>query len=165
MAMEVHVNGPALVRIAPAATGVLADLGYTRNGAQLSFEQKIVEIPGDENGGDDGFPIEYQLMGEMCRVRLEFTRWDESVANLLFKRGINAATLGTPSAVGTLVFSNVYDLRLLISATLSADIYNFPRAVALQPIDINKGTKFSSLICDFWCFKSAAGVLWNTTAV
>ena len=74
MAVAVQVAGLATIKIAAAVGSPLYTLGYTQNGAFITTEGYTVNVPGDENGGDDGPPIEIQSLGETARVRLEFTK-------------------------------------------------------------------------------------------
>ena len=68
MANLVHVAGLALIKISFGGSGYL-ELGYTRNGADITHEGFFLDVPGDENGGDEGPPIEIQFLGEIARVR------------------------------------------------------------------------------------------------
>jgi hypothetical protein len=62
-------HGKATIRVNTGSAGVLETVGYTRNGADLTTEGFWIDVPGDENGGDSGPPIEIQYVGEMARVR------------------------------------------------------------------------------------------------
>jgi len=150
--------------------------GYTQNGANMTFEGHTINVPGDENGGDEGPPVEIQMLGETARVRLEMTKWDGTVANTIASR----APGGTPGAAktpGRLIFANADYMRLTIKpvdpitgVVNTADVKNFPCAVvARTPIEMNAGTKYSRFICEFECFKApvagngaTVGVLYNT---
>ena len=168
MAITVNVAGLATIKI--AAGGALQDFGYTMDGARITTEGFTVNVPGDENGGDEGPPVEIQYLGEIVRVRLEMTKWDVSVGNVLSAR-FKGGTAGVPVAAGSLVFSAGGYFRLVISAANAP--WNFPCATLIkQPIEINAGTKYSKLLVEFECYKNPsagngadAGVLYNTTIV
>ena len=63
MPPQIQVAGLAPIKV----DGEL--LGYTRNGADTTKEAYWLDVPGDENGGDDGPPIDVQYLGEIARVR------------------------------------------------------------------------------------------------
>ena len=171
MAPTVQVFGPATIKIAILAggSGALQELGFTQNGVFLTSQTFTENVPGDENGGDSGPPIEIQYMGEIYRVRLELTKWDATVAEHL-KARFRGATSGTPPTAGGLVFAGNGYFRLCChynaggtSPVPSAD--NFPCATMIgEPIELNKGTKWSRLVLDFICYKHpTSGILRDTS--
>jgi hypothetical protein len=167
MAMTVQVAGLSLVRVATTVGGALADFGYTQDGVRITTEGHAINIPGDENGGDEGPPIEIQMLAETARVRLEMTKWDATVAGLLKAR--TTGTAGAAKTPGRLVFTNGDYIRLVIAN--ANDPWNFPCATLVRtPIELNAGTKFSRFVCEFECYKNPAasngaaiGVLYNQT--
>jgi len=159
MAAQVQVFGPCQVYLDNVF------FGYTRNGADFTDEGYFLDVPGDERGGDEGPPIDVQYLGFIARVRLEFTKWDAAVADLAAAR-VKASGLGlydNRGASGRLMFSSGYhfNLKLVPLATTvntgaGASIV-YPLAFPRQPIEINKGTKFSSLIMEFECHPDTSG--------
>lgn len=162
MAVAIQVTGPALIKVGTGAASALENLGYTRNGAEIVAEGYWINVPGDENGGDDGPPIDVQFVGETARIRLELTKWDVTVAAEVESR-FKDGTGGTPGTAGTLMFSGSKAMRLVIVPTTGGR--NFPRAFPRFAIELNKGTRFSTFVVEFEAHKDAAGVLWNTTVV
>lgn len=167
MSLTVNVTGLATIQIATAAAPTsLLTLGYTQNGAQVTLEGYDLKVPGDENGGDDGPPIEIQYLGQTARVRLELTKFDVSVSDTVLKR-LPSGTLGTPhntdTPVGTLLFTNNQYFRLVINSTTRP--FNFPCAVISKtPQELNLGTKFQRHIIEVECYKHpTTGVLWDRT--
>lgn len=154
-----QVAGPAAIRIGDegVALAALDLLGYTRNGAEMTSEGYFLNIPGDQNGGDDGPPIDVQYLGETARIRIELTKWDATIAAGIEAR-IQGGTGGTPGTPGSLMSANSH--RLLIFTTAQAR--NFPRAFPRGAIELNKGTRFSILVFEFEAHEDASGVLWNT---
>ena len=139
-------------------------LGFTRNGAEIRHEAHFADIPGDENGGDEGPPIEIVHLGEMVRVRLELTKYDATQALNVMAR-VKGGVAGQPPAAGTLMFANnkhrrvTLDTRIGGNSTVPA---NFPRCIVREPIELNKGTKFSTLVIEFTAYKDPyTGVLWD----
>jgi len=160
MAETVNVAGACQVRIAApdVAAGALQTLGFTRNFAETRKEAFFLDVPGDQNGGDDGPPIEVIYLGEIAIVRLELTKYDLTVCNVVRSR-VSGATAGQPFTAGTLMFSGVRTMRLLLNA--ASDPRNFPRVIPRNAQEIGRGTKFSTYICEFECHKDGSGVLYN----
>ncbi len=161
MASSVNKDGLCNVKIAAPFDGSLEHLGYSRNGVEPDQEPYFDEVPGDQNGGDQGPPIEIQYLGEIVRVRLEMTRFDDAVADKIRKRCPGAATVGTPHTTGTLLFAEEEYFRLLLHSPTNP--MNFPRAIPKGAITANKGTKWQTFTCEFECHKDENGVLWNET--
>jgi len=136
----------------------LEDLGYTGQGADVQNQGFFLDVPGDENGGDAGPPIDIQYMGEIARIRLELTKWDSAIAAKIQTR-LLAGTAGTPGTAGTLMFSGSKTVRVLLSTTSGP--MNFPRCFLRNPWEINKGTKYSRLVLEFEAHKDGSGILYN----
>lgn len=160
MAVTVQVAGLATIKIALAPGTSLLTLGFTVDGARITTEGHAINIPGDENGGDEGPPVDIQYLGETARVRLELTKFDATVATMLEAR-FSGGTAGMPPTAGGLVFAGSGFFRLLVHSPTTP--MNFPCAVLVRtPVEINKGTKYSRMVCEFECYKHpATGVLWN----
>lgn len=163
MATAIQVAGVCEVQVGTSG-GSLQILGKTANGAEVTKEAFHLNVPGDDNGGDDGPPIDIQILGEIARVRLELTKWDVAVSVLVEARA-PSGTAGQPTnaavAAGTLMFTDGETFRLLLN-TADTPI-NFPRAIPRGTIEINRGTKFSRLIIEFECHKDSTGVLYNNS--
>lgn len=163
MAATVVVPGAATVKI-QVTGGSIVTLGYTRNGVEISEATYLLDVPGDENGGDEGTPIDVQHLSEAHVLRLNLTKWDTTVATELFKKTpgttINS-TLGTPAAAGTLLFAQGGTYRVLIDAA-NFD-RNYPRCVLRGAIEHSVGSKYQALLCELVAYKDGSGVLWNTT--
>ncbi|WP_321377117.1 hypothetical protein [Trichococcus shcherbakoviae] len=156
MAKTVHVAGPVLVKVAFLSS--LEELGYTRSGVDVRLEPHFLDVPGDEGGGEEGVPIEIEFLGETARIRLELTKYDDTVANKVHARVVGG-TAGTPAAAGTLIFAGAKDMRVCLVGT--NEPMNFPRCVPREPTELNKGSKFSTLVFEFVAYKDANGVLYN----
>lgn len=157
MALAVHVAGLTTVKV-EFSSGGLQTLGYSRNGVDITYEGYHLDVHGDENGGDDGPPIEVQYMGEKANVRLELTKFDRAVADLCTSR-LDGADPGEPGAAGTLMFGANKMFRLLLD---SPDrVRNFPWAFVRGSIEENQGTKFTTLVMQIECHKDSTGVLFD----
>ena len=160
MAETVNKDGLCAIKIAAPFGGTLELLGYSRNGVEPDLEPYFDDVPGDQNGGDNGPPIEIQYFGEIARVRIEVTKFDPAVAAKITAR-CPSATAGTPHAVGTLLFAEGEYYRLLLHTPTRP--MNFTRAIPRGAVTANKGTKWQTYTCEFECHKDANGVLYNAT--
>lgn len=134
-------------------------MGYTRDGVTPTFEAFRLDVPSDRRGGEAGPPVDIQLMGEIARIRIQFTEWDRAVADKVFPRSI-LGTLGVPITTGTLLLNTTNAYRLVLSSTITP--YNFPMALPLGAIEINKGSRFAELVTEWEAhYSDAAGYLWN----
>ncbi len=160
MAVTPKVAGACQVMVAAPSisSGALQTLGYTRNMADIRKEAFFLNVPGDQNGGDDGPPVDVIYLGETALIRLELTKYESVVANIVRAR-VDGGTAGQSAAPGTLMFSGGGSMRLLLNSPNNP--YNFPRCFPRMPIEIGLGTKFSSLIVEFEAHKDAFGVLYN----
>jgi hypothetical protein len=164
MAAQVQVFGPCNVYIDDV------HLGLTRNGVEFTDEGFFLDVPGDENGGDEGPPIDVQYLGIIARLRMEFTKWNGTVGDTVAAR-VKGATVGTVDSQnnpsGTLMFTdgNYFVVKLIPTNTSATTPQNasiqynvcFPR----QAIEINKGTKYSTFVIEFECHKDSSGVVYQ----
>lgn len=159
MAESVIVDGPAHIYVGTGTAGALEALGYSANGVECIEEGFFLDVPGDQNGGDAGPPIDIQKMGDIHRVRMELTKFDSDIADKLASKlnGVLAGLTGTP---GTLIAAGGYGYRLLINSTLRPRNYLF--AIPRQPVVRNKGTRYTRLVIDWECH-AVSGVVYNTT--
>lgn len=153
MVMAPQVFGPALIKLETDS------LGYTRNGADVRGKGFFQEVPGDENGGEAGPPIEIQLMGETASVRLELTKYDPAIASKALARlkGDTEGLVGTP---GTLMFGGGKTTILSIAPTTGKALV-FNRAFLRGDWEINRGTRYSTLVLEFECHKDQNGKLYE----
>jgi hypothetical protein len=161
MALDINVAGACLIKVGTGSGGSLESLGYTRDGAQVTNEAYKVGVKTDDNGGENGPDTDVQNLGETVRIRIELTKWDEAIADKIRCRE-SGGTAGTVPTPGTLQIAGGKAFRLLLhSATRPL---NFPICMFLEPIEINKGTKYSTLVIEAVAYKAiATGVLYNNT--
>jgi hypothetical protein len=156
MAPGIQVYGPAKISIDAA------ELGYTRNGADVRSRGYFVDVPGDENGGEQGPPIDIQFMGEVANVRLELTKYDATVADTVLAR-LKGGAAGVPGAAGTLMFGGNKEFSLVITG--ATQTMTFARAILRGDWELNKGTRYSMLVLEFECHKDANGKIYTVGAV
>lgn len=158
MAVAVNVAGLAPVYV-DLGSG-LQLLGYTANGVDIATSGYFLDVPGDQNGGDNGPPIEIQYFGETAEIRLDLTKYDPAIAEAIEAR-LARGTPGQPAPAGSIIFGSGSSMRLAIAC--ASRPRNFPRAVPRGACQVNKGTRYSRFIVDFVAYKSISGVLWNTS--
>lgn len=151
MAMQIYVDGPAKITIG----GV--DLGYSMDGVQIIEQAFTEDIPGDENGGISGPPIDVQYFGEIHIVRFEMTKWDDAVLAPVRSR-LLAGTAGSIGTVGTLYAADSKMFSLGIASTNRSRTYS--GAIPREANSHNKGTKFSRQELVFHCY-AVAGTLYS----
>jgi hypothetical protein len=159
MAVTVNVAGPVAVSVGTGSANALESLGYTRDGAHITEDAAYIDVPGDQNGGDAGHPIDVQILTTIHRVRLELTKYDTAIAAKLEPR-IKGGTQGVPPTAGTLMFAGDKCWRLLLNCTTGPR--NYLKAFLRNAIELNKGTRFSTLVLEFECHPEG-GYVWNTT--
>jgi hypothetical protein len=162
--VEIQVAGAAIVKVGTGSSDALETLGYTANGVDTRTQAYMGDVPGDENGGEAGPPIDVQYFGETAHIRCELTKYDSAIADKVGAR-VKGGTAGTylPSAVGTLMFGASKHTRVLIHTANGPQ--NFPRCICREPIEVNKGTRYSRLILEFTAYKDpTSGLLYNSTA-
>jgi hypothetical protein len=164
-----QVSGPAEILINTGAAGALASLGWTAEGVDITAEALRLDVPGDQNGGSDGVPIEIQDFGATFRVRMELTKWEKTVGDRL-KALFNAVTgsggysttaLGAVNTPGALMVSNAAYFRLLIKPTDTAEAVNFKCAILRDsPWEINLSSKYSRFVITATCYP-LNGIIWD----
>lgn len=160
MAEQIHVPGACLIKVNTGAANALELLGYSENGVFITEETYFGDVPGDQNGGDEGPPIDVQYFGEIHRVRMELSKWDSAIAAKVLPV-LKGGTEGAVGTAGSLMAAGSLAYRLLLHTT------NLPRNYLLaflrgQPKEINKGTKYSRLVLNWECHASS-GTIYNTT--
>ena len=154
MATIVQVAGKVTVKVGMGDSAAV-ELGFTRNGVQYTEEGFYGDVPGDEYGGDEGPPIDVQYFGEVHRIRCELTKYDATVAKQVTAKVAGAAA-GTPADPGTLYFAQAKYMRVGCSGTNPAGvnhIRNYPYCIPRMPVELNAGTKFSTLVIEFEAHK------------
>lgn len=159
MAIAPQNAGVSTVNVKYTGDPTPAPLGRTRNYVEITKEAFFLDVPGDRFGGDDGPPIEVQYLGEIARVRMELTEYDDTVADKIRAR-LRAGTAGVPGTPGGFMFAADLGLRLTIKN--ANDPRNFNRAFPRMPIEIGRGTKYSTLILEFECHEDGNGTLYDT---
>lgn len=167
MAEIIQIPGPCHILLNTGASSALQGLGYTENGAEVREELLAGDIPGDQNGGDQGPPIDIQKFGLIGHVHLEMSKWDAAVAAYVMAKSNPNGSIPTAAGVsptpGGLIFSNTDYFRLLLFPSLSLP-RNFLIAVPREAHTYNLGTRYARLIADFICYPPlGGGVYWNTT--
>jgi len=145
MAVQVNSEGLASIYVLANTTTGWEFLGYTQEGARLTDQAFWIDVHGDQYGGTEGPPIEIQFLGKITAVRLELTKYDSAVLEEI-KIRLQDAT-GVSGNVGNLMFagSNCIPLRIVYA---NGGIDNCPYTVFREPIEVNKGTKYSTAMLE-----------------
>lgn len=162
-----QVSGACEILVDTGASRALESFGWTANGADFREGRQTLPIPGDQNGGDNGVPIEIQDLGATISMRLEMTKWDNAVAAKI-RRGNNPVAtafssipLGGVVTPGTFIVANGGYFRLLLKPVDTSWAHNFLCAIPEgEPYSLNLGAKHSRLIVSFTCYP-LNGVIFN----
>jgi hypothetical protein len=142
MATAVYAFGPAKISINSGASGAWEEVGYTAEGVRVREEEIMIPVPGDENGGPEGAPIEFQHLSAQHFLTLELTKFDAAVLQKLRSRFKSGLTAGLTKAPGALVGTDFFRV-LLESDTDSAKHRRYLKVYVTQPIEETIGTKYS----------------------
>lgn len=143
MAILHRVAGPVII------TYNTVQLGYSRDGVNIRIEPRWGDIQSDDYGGQGGAPADTQLLGAIATVTAEMTKYDQTEAHRLtaFEK---AGTAGVLPQLGTLIRQELEYATLLLDG--KNEDWTFAVAFMRQPIEVNKGTKFSTLVCGWECW-------------
>lgn len=89
------VAGPVEIWVGTGAAAAMEFLGYTINGAAISQTDFTTPVPGDENGGDQGPPVDYQHFGVQYRIQLELGKFQSDVLDKVEARLNPGGTAGS----------------------------------------------------------------------
>lgn len=157
MAKQFHVAGPCEILIGEMDGATTNSLGYSRNGVDLRFEGFFEDVPCDTDGGDRGPPADVNYMGESATVRLELTKWDAALAEMIVPR-VNGAVAGVPAGPGVLFKQDGVAFRLIVLPQTPG--FDFKCAILRGATEINKGSRYSTLVLEFQCLRHpTSGVL------
>lgn len=170
MSNVVVVPGATPISFGTGAANALQLLGYTVNGAEITTEELMDDVPGDQGGGEGAIPIDFQKFGQIARGSLEFSSWDPAVLAKI-ESGINAnGTLstivaGTSVVPGSLILANAAYFRMLINPpNVASLIRNYPITIIREPKTFTAGSKWSRLILPFVAYPNlttSPPLLWN----
>lgn len=159
MTKQVNVDYAVLVKV-DYGSG-LTDLGWTANGVDVAHEVFTADVPGDQNGGEQGPPIDIQYFGEINRITLDLTKYDPDVLEAIRAR-LPGGTPGTPGTAGHLFLAGTLFMRVVLSSTNRSR--NFPCCIPRSALEINKGSRFSRARFQFEAHKHpSTGYLDNAT--
>lgn len=158
MAVAIQLGGLATIKVCTTG-GVLATLGYSLNGVDITDDILTEPVYGDANGGEGGPPIDIQQLGEIHTVRMTLTKYDETVLNTI-RASMAGGTAGTTATSGALYFQGSLYWRLLIHSVNTPR--NYLCAIFTEAKEVNLGTKHSKAIITAKCYQSG-GVVYNAT--
>lgn len=160
--MAVDIQVPKLAKVYINASL----LGYTRNGCEIEAVPHMIAVPGDEHGGDDGPPIDYQHLPTLYRIRLSLTKFEKSVLETI-EATITGGTAGTYATddIGVTYVGGSKIYRVTIQTSNAAWIRNFPLCIPTSPPAYNLGTRFMEATAEFLALRNQSnGLVWDQTA-
>ena len=163
MGISIQVSGAALIQVGTGVNGAMEILGYTRDGVSIRYDGHFLDVPTDDAGGEAGPPADIQHLGETAMITLEMTKFDSAVAGRLAAR-IRNTVAGAFNSPGTLLLSSsgAYSTRVLVYPIDTNQSVNFPTCIIREPIEINKGTKYSQLRFEATAYSAYSGPLANS---
>lgn len=125
----------------------LLKLGELADMVEPRTRDILHKVPGDRNGGNEGDPIEQQLLGQTSEFELAMSRWDPDVHKMLQSKGGLLTVPGKiPLAtVGGLLHRDRGFRCLLFANRNYAMSLNFPCCLLEQDYSVGISTKFSML--------------------
>jgi len=158
MPEAIQVPGACHVYVDTAA-GSFEALGWSINGVEISQTPFFLNVPGDQNGGDDGPPIDVQYLGEIQYLRMEMSKWDPIVANkcIVIAKG---APIGQTSLPGILMAAGGFSYKISLRSSYLFRTYQL--GFLRNQVETQRGTKFARLLLEWECH-SYNGVLYTAT--
>ena len=154
-------------------------LGTQMDDTQISVAPIFHDVPGDEQGGPQGQPIEKQHLGYRVTGSFSLSKWDPAVVRQIRQYALSAEGRVTAAEMGALMLRD-RSIRIVVSPTkvnaipvgaqdAGADYFfwNFPCCLVTSPIETGQGTKFSVARFSFEAYRVPAGheLISSTTLV
>lgn len=139
MAIQHEVAGKVVATF--TMSGNARQLGYTRDGAQISVQGKFIEIPSDDYGGAGGAPSDRQFLGGEAIISLDLTKYDTAFVHALTSFN-HAGAIGVFPAYGSLMRQDSLGNTLLLSG--DNESWTFGYAYVIGSHEFNKGTRYTS---------------------
>lgn len=156
------VAGPCETWVDTGTDRALQFLGWSLAGVSIEEVGFQAPIHSDENGGEHGPPVDYQLFGHQHRISMELSKFQDGVLAKLDPR-YNPSTTAGSVGVGMLLGCATAAFRLLLKAPNF--VRNYPAAVILEPIELAPiGSQASRARITFTANAVTGGTLWDTNA-
>ncbi len=173
MAIAVQVPGLTTVSIKHSlSTDSLVAFGYTINGVEYSEEPFYSEVHGDEHGGDEGPPIDWQFLGQLAFIRMTLTKFEKSIFEACKARirliSQNAGNQGTiPAAsIGMTLLGDAQFLGVDIDcAKDSTYSRGWPACLCTGAVEINIGTKAAHAVLEFTAVRNPATTILHNSGL
>lgn len=155
------VAGPVEIWVDTGASLALEFLGWSVNGVTIQQVAFHGPIHSDENGGDQGPPVDYQLFGQQHRISMELSKFQDTVLAKLEAR-YNPNTVAGNVGVGMLLGCSAAMFRVLLKGP--SFVRNYPACLIPEPIEISPiGSQASRARVSFIAEAPAGDTIWNTT--
>jgi hypothetical protein len=151
MSEVINVYGPQRVYVGTGNAGAYESLGWTEDGVRFAIRRFYNPVPGDQNGGAGGDPIDEQWLGKIVTGNLVMSRFDDAIWQKV-ERSLNDA--GTNGAVadadiGKLMIQggNFYKVKF-VGETKYVE---FPCCLITENSEEGRGSKYTQIL---WGFKA-----------
>lgn len=137
-------------------------IGYGRDGVDVSIDPKWNDIPSDLYGGAGGVPSDAQLLGSIVRVSTELTAFEKNQVlrfgsfDRLHAQLANGLGSVYNPIIGTFVRQGTNALGGLLQLDTTAALIKFPVAFFRQPQDFNVGTRATFYMVGWECWIDGA---------
>ena len=161
MALAVQKTGLVTVYTKVGLQSSFTSTGYAMDMVRIREQPFHHDVPGDENGGPQGPPIDVQYLGSIVQIQIEMSKSDPTQVGLL--RKFAQYTQGTISQneVGTLQFANK-SIAVLLYAPNAPLPLHFPCCIVREPIEYGLGTKFAAVQLSITAYRHpTTGVLYD----
>lgn len=136
----VNVAGPVAIFTGTGTSRALEHLGWSIDGFEIEQQTFVEGVPGDENGGTSGPPIDYQKFGNQHRIILNLNKFDVNVMAKVELAANPAANV--EAVVGMLLNCTGQHYRLLLQS--ANFIRNYPYCHVIEPVRGNYGSRFTA---------------------
>lgn len=155
------VAGPAALWVNTGSLYAMEFLGWSLNGLTIEELTFMAPIHTDEQGGEQGPPVDYQILGYQHRITAELAKFQDSVLQKLASR-FNLNTSASLRGVGMLARCNSAAFRVLIKAPNFTR--NYTSVVMPEPIELSPvGSLATRVRLGFVKDGTVGDTMWDST--
>lgn len=159
---SIFVAGYCEVYADTGADRALDNVGVTINGVQFVEQRFHSPVPGDENGGEEGPPVDKQFMGAVDLIQCDLSKVNETAIEVIRERAMASTSSGSIGTPGSLLIAGGFYTRILVVS--SGFVRNYPICLLGEPIAFSTGTKYSRTRVAGEAHRNiSTGLLWNQT--
>lgn len=141
MAIAIHVNGAAIIKVGPqGVTGTPDVLGITEAGPHIDIELHKEGVVADTGG--PSIPVDYQKMGKSAKITFALPIYDIAILTDRILKNQAGTNEGQIPALGGLMFGNTAGFRLVITSPVEAVPWRFYYC-SVDYARLRPGTKYN----------------------